>query len=196
MAPLEALDDPRSDRTRKHNLLDRVALALCAVISGADSWAEGEAYGNAKHDWPQRLRQLPNGIPSHDTVGRVCAAINPGPCQRCFTHGMAELGERLGLRPIAIDGKTLRGCHDRAQGKFALPLSSAWAVANHLPLGQEAVDPQPDEITAIPELLALLALGGACVTIDALGCPKEIAEQVVEPGGDYLLAVKENQPRL
>jgi predicted transposase YbfD/YdcC len=196
MAHFEALDDPRLDRTRKHNLLDIVALAICAVISGADSWVEVEAYGNAKHDWLQRFLQLPNGIPSHDTLGRVFAAINPEQFQRCFTNWMAELGERLGLRQIAIDGKTLRGSHDRAKGKVALHLISAWAVENHLTLGQEAVDPQSNEITAIPKLLALLDLEGALVTIDALGCQKEIAEQIVEQGGDYVLAVKENQPKL
>ncbi|MCI0421080.1 MAG: ISAs1 family transposase [Acidobacteria bacterium] len=196
MAHFEALDDPRIDRTRKHNLLDLVAIAICAVISGADSWVQVEAYGKAKHDWLQRFLQLPNGIPAHDTFGRVFAAINPEQFQACFRSWMAELGERLGLRQIAIDGKTLRGSHDRAKGKGALHLISAWAVENHLTLGQEAVDPQSNEITAIPKLLALLDLEGALVTIDALGCQKEIAEQIVEQGGDYVLAVKENQPQL
>jgi predicted transposase YbfD/YdcC len=196
MAHFEALDDPRIDRTRKHHLLDLVAIAICAVISGADSWVQVEAYGNAKHDWLQRFLQLPNGIPAHDTFGRVFAAIKPTQFQACFTSWRAELGEQLGLRQIAIDGKTWRGSHDRAQGKVAVHLISAWAVENHLTLGQEAVDPQSNEIPAIPKLLALLDLEGALVTIDALGCQKEIAEQIVEQGGDYVLAVKENQPKL
>jgi predicted transposase YbfD/YdcC len=196
MAHFEALDDPRIDRTRQHNLLDIVAIAICAVICGADSWVEVETYGKAKHDWLKRFLQLPNGIPAHDTFGRVFAAINPEQFQACFTNWMAELGERLGLRQIAIDGKTLRGSRDRAKGKVALRLISAWAVENHLTLGQEAVDPESNEITAIPKLLALLDLEGALVTIDAMGCQKEIAEQIVEQGGDYVLAVKENQPKL
>ena len=196
MAHFEPLQDPRVNRTRKHNLLDIIAIALCGVICGADSWVEIEAYGKAKYAWLQRFLQLPNGIPSHDTFGRVFAAIRPEQFQACFGCWMAELGERLGLKQIAIDGKTLRGSHDRGQGKGALHLVSAWAVANHLTLGQEAVAPKSNEITAIPKLLALLDLDGALVTIDAMGCQKEIAQQIVAQGGDYVLAVKANQPTL
>jgi predicted transposase YbfD/YdcC len=192
-APLE---DPRLERTRKHHLLDIIALSLCAVICGADSWVAVERYGLAKQDWLRRFLKLPNGIPSHDTFGRVFAALSPEQFQACFAGWVAEVAACLGIKQIAIDGKTQRGSHDRSQGKAALHLVSAWAVESHLILGQEAVDQKSNEITAIPKLLELLDLEGALVTIDAMGCQKEIAEQIIEQGGDYILAVKENQPTL
>lgn len=192
----QALEDPRLERSRLHNLLDIVAITICAVICGADSWVDVEKYGQAKQDWLRRFLKLPNGIPSHDTFGRVFAAIVPGQFQTCFAGWVQEMAGQLGLKQIAIDGKTLRGSHDRSNGKAALHLVSAWAVENHLTLGQQAVDSKSNEITAIPKLLELLDLEGALVTIDAMGCQKEIAEQVVEQGGDYVLTVKENQPKL
>ena len=192
----QALEDPRLERSRLHNLLDIVAITICAVICGADSWVDVEKYGQAKQDWLRRFLKLPNGIPSHDTFGRVFAAIVPEQFQTCFAGWVQEMAGQLGLTQIAIDGKTLRGSHDRANGKAALHLVSAWAVENHLTLGQEAVDSKSNEITAIPKLLELLDLEGALVTIDARGCQKEIAEQVVKQGGDYVLTVKENQPKL
>jgi predicted transposase YbfD/YdcC len=192
----QALQDPRLERSRLHNLLDIVAITICAVICGADSWVDVEKYGQAKQDWLRRFLKLPNGIPSHDTFGRVFAALVPEQFQTCFAGWVQETAGQLGLTQIAIDGKTLRGSHDRANGKAALHLVSAWAVENHLTLGQEAVDSKSNEITAIPKLLELLDLEGALVTIDAMGCQKEIAEQVVEQGGDYVLTVKENQPKL
>lgn len=192
----QILEDPRLERSRLHNLLDILAITICAVICGADSWVDVQKYGIAKHDWLKRFLQLPNGIPSHDTFGRVFAAILPEQFQACFAAWMAEVAERLGLHQIAIDGKTLRGSHDRGRGKVALHLISAWAVENHLSLGQQAVDDKSNEITAIPKLLEVLDLHGALVTIDAMGCQKEIAQQIVEQGGDYVLAVKENQPKL
>jgi predicted transposase YbfD/YdcC len=192
----QILEDPRLERSRLHNLLDIIAITVCAVICGADSWVEVQKYGIAKHDWFKGFLRLPNGIPSHDTFGRVFAAILPEQFQACFAAWMAEVAERLGLHQIAIDGKTLRGSHDRGRGKAALHLIGAWAVENHLRLGQQAVDDKSNEITAIPKLLEILDLYGALVTIDAMGCQKEIAEQIVEQGGDYVLAVKENQPKL
>jgi predicted transposase YbfD/YdcC len=191
-----SLEDPRLERTRKHNLLDIIAITICAVICGADSWVAVEHYGLAKHEWLSRFLKLPNGIPSHDTFGRVFAALVPEQFQACFAGWVAELAACLGLKQIAIDGKTQRGSHDRGKGKAALHLVSAWAVENHLILGQEAVDQKSNEITAIPKLLELLDLEGALVTIDAMGCQKEIAEQIIQQGGDYILAVKENQPTL
>src|SRR6516165_7818053 len=193
---LQALEEPRLQRSRLHHLLYILAITICAVIGGADSWVDVEKYGQAKQDWLRRFLKLPNGIPSHDTFGRVFAAIVPEQFQTCFAGWVQEMAGQLGLTQIAIDGKTLRGSHDRANGKAALHLVSAWAVENHLTLGQEAVGSQSNEITAIPKLLELLDLEGALVTIDAIGCQKEIAEQIVEQGGDYVLAVKENQPRL
>jgi predicted transposase YbfD/YdcC len=192
----QALEDPRLERSRLHHLLDIVAITICAVICGADSWVDVAKYGVAKYDWLKGFLRLPNGIPSHDTFGRVFAALLPEQFQACFAGWMTEVAERLGLKHIAIDGKTLRGSHDRGKGKAALHLISAWAVENHLTLGQEAVDSNSNEITAIPQLLELLDLEGALVTIDAMGCQKEIAAQVVEQGGDYVLTVKANQPKL
>lgn len=192
----QILEDPRLERSRLHNLLDIIAITICAVICGADSWVDVQKYGIAKHDWLKGFLRLPNGIPSHDTFGRVFAALLPEQFQACFAAWMAEVAECLGLHQIAIDGKTLRGSHDRGRSKVALHLISAWAVENHLSLGQQAVDDKSNEITAIPKLLEVLDLHGALVTIDAIGCQKAIAEQIVEQGGDYVLAVKENQPTL
>ena len=196
MAHVEAVDDPRAERSRKHNLLDIIAIALCAVICGADSWVEVEDYGTTKVDWLKRFLELANGVPSHDTFGRVFAALDPEQFGGCFTAWVEDVAGRLGLKRVAIDGKTLRGAHDRGKGKAALHLVSAWATEAHLMLGQEAVADKSHEITALPRLLELLDLEGALVTIDALGCQTEIAEQLRAQGADYVLAVKENQPRL
>ena len=192
----QALEDPRLERSRLHNLLDIIGLTICAVVSGADSWVAVEEYGHAKCQWLQGFLHLPNGIPSHDTIGRFFAALCPEQFRGCFAGWVAEVAECLDLKQIAIDGKTQRRSHDRGKGKTALHLISAWAVGSHLILGQEAVDQKSNEITAIPKLLALLDLEGALVTIDAMGCQREIAEQIVEQKGDYLLTVKENQPTL
>jgi predicted transposase YbfD/YdcC len=196
MAHFERLDDPRVERTRKHNLLDVVAIALCAVICGADSWPDVEAFGKAKEAWLRRFLALPNGIPSHDTFGRVFARLDPEQFSACFAAWVAEVARRLGMKRVAIDGKSLRGAHDRRNGRAALHLVSAWATEAHLVLGQEAVADKSNEITAIPRLLELLDLEGALVTIDAMGCQTEIAEDIRLAGADYVLAVKENQPRL
>jgi predicted transposase YbfD/YdcC len=196
MAHFERLDDPRVERTRKHDLLDLIAVALCAVICGADSWPDVERYGRAKEPWLRRFLALPNGIPSHDTFGRVFARLDPEQFGACFAGWVAEVARRLGLGHVAIDGKALRGAHDRRHGQAALHLVSAWATEAHLALGQEAVGGKSNEITAIPRLLALLDLEGALVTIDAMGCQTEIAQEVRIQGADYVLAVKENQPRL
>lgn len=190
------LADPRLERTRLHNLMDIVVIALCAVISGADGWLDIAAYGEAKYDWLKTFLQLPNGIPSHDTFRRVFCLLDPAAFLTCFQRWIDALSEGLGIKRIAIDGKVLRRSFDRATGKAALHLVSAWATEQHLVLGQVAVDSKSNEITAIPKLLELLDVSGAIVTIDAMGCQKEIAAKVREGGGDYVLAVKENQPHL
>jgi predicted transposase YbfD/YdcC len=189
------LPDPRIDRTKKHGLLDIVSITLCAVISGADSWEEVERFGQAKHGWLGTFLALPNGIPSHDTFYRVFARLDPKRFADCVARWMAAVCETAGLRHIAIDGKAVRAAPgDTFSG--CLHLVNAWAAENRLILGQEPVADGSHEIAAIPELLKVLALKGALVTIDAAGCQKEIAKHVRGEGGDYLLAVKGNQPSL
>jgi predicted transposase YbfD/YdcC len=190
------LPDPRVERTREHLLLDILAIAVCAVIGGADDWVAIETFAQAKHDWFARFLTLPNGIPSHDTFGRVFARLDPTRLAEGFQSWMAAVCQRLGLRQVALDGKILRRSHDRGKGKAALHLVSAWATENSLTLGQVAVADKSNEITAIPQLLQMLDVAGALVTIDAMGCQKEIASAIIEQEADYLLAVKENQPRL
>jgi len=190
------LGDPRSDHTKLHGLLDIIALTLCAVVSGAECWTDVETYGEEKFDWLGTFLDLPNGIPSHDTLGRVFASMDSAAFQECFLSWMyAVVGASKG-KLIAIDGKTLRRSFDTAKGKSAIHLVSAWASDNHLLLGQQAVADKSNEITAIPALLKLLDLQGALVTIDAMGCQKRITEEIVASGADYVLAVKENQPTL
>jgi predicted transposase YbfD/YdcC len=189
------LPDPRVNRTKKHRLDDILGITLCAVICGADSFEEIERFGDARHDWLKRFLALPHGIPSHDTFNRVLAALDRKQFAACFGRWMAELCVATGLRPIAVDGKAVRSAPgDTFSG--CLHLVSAWATENGLILGQEAVADGSHEIAAIPELLKVLDLSGALVTIDAAGCQKEIARQIREQKGDYLLAVKGNQPAL
>ncbi len=189
------LPDPRVDRTKKHSLADILVIALCAVVAGADSWAEVEAFGAAKEGWLKRFLDLPNGIPSHDTFYRVFARLDPQKFGECVAAWMGGVCEAAGLRHIAIDGKAVRSA---PRGTFSgcLHLVSAWAAENRLILGQQAVADGSHEIAAVPELLRVLDLHGALVTLDAAGCQKEIAKQVRGQGGDYLLAVKGNQPTL
>jgi predicted transposase YbfD/YdcC len=190
------LVDPRVERTRRHLLSDVLTLSVLAVIAGAEGWEDIEDFGHSKEEWLRQYLRLENGIPSHDTISRVLQALQPGAFNAALTEWMAGLHEQLGFQHIAIDGKTLRRSHDRSSMQAALHLVSAWCLENQLVLGQEATDAKSNEITAIPRLLRLLELRGAIVTIDAMGCQKEIARQIVEGGGDYVLAVKENQPKL
>jgi len=190
------LPDPRIDRAKRHDLLAVVTIAGCGVICGADSWVEIERFGRAKRSWLETLVPLPNGIPSHDTFGRVFAALDPTAFERAFlgwVQGLVTLTEGA---VVAIDGKTLRRSHDRPRGREALHLVSAWATANHVVLGQVATDDHSNEITAIPALLEVLALEGTVITFDALGCQTAIAGQIVAGTGDYVLALKDNHPPL
>src|SRR5438067_1838630 len=189
------LPDPRVDRTRWHRLDDSLVIALCAVVCGADSFEEIERFGKARHDWLKRFLALPRGIPSHDTFNRVLAALDRDKVSACFAGWMADLCGATGLKAIAVDGKACRSAPgDTFSG--CLHLVTAWAVENHLFLGQAAVADGSHEIAAVPELLKVLDLKGALVTIDAAGCQKETVRQVREQGGDYLVAVKGNQPAL
>lgn len=199
------LRDPRSDRGKDHLLVDILTITLCAVICGADDWVAVATFGETKEAWLRTVLALPNGIPSHDTFGRVFRRLDPDELRRCFLAWVrAVVGEPgddgapggLGSQVVAVDGKTLRRSHDRRSGKDALHLVSAWATEHGLVVGQVATDAKSNEITAIPALLKLLALEGATVTIDAMGCQTAIATQIVAQGADYVLALKDNHARL
>ena len=183
------------ERPRQHDLFDLLVVALCGTIAEADSWADIERFGEQRLDWLRTFLRLENGITSHDTVGRVFARLDPAKLVACIQQWLDDIGRQIGQH-IAIDGKTLRGSFDKAAGQQPLHLVSAWACEARLTLGQVATDAKSNEITAIPLLLELLNLKGATVTIDAMGCQKEIAEKIVEREGDYLLALKDNHPKL
>ena len=190
------LPDPRSERGRIHELTDILTIALCGVLCSADSWVEIEQFGNDKVEWFRTFLKLPEGIPSHDTFRRVFSRLDPKAFEQCFAKWTQSLVTSSDGKLIAVDGKTIRRSFEHAWNKTGLHLVSAFAAENRLVLGQLATEAKSNEITAIPKLLELLDLQGATVTIDALGCQKEIARQIVAQGGDYLLAVKENQPTL
>jgi len=191
-----SLRDPRLKRRQRHLLADILVIALCAVIAGANNFPQVEAFGRRRRDWLRTFLALPNGIPSHDTFERVFQRLCPDAFQRCFLNWLHALHSQLGGEHFAIDGKTLRRSGSPANGLGPLHLVSVWATQANLTLGQVAVDEKSNEITAIPRLLELLDLHGALVTIDAMGCQKDIAAQVVAGGGDYVLTVKENQEHL
>jgi predicted transposase YbfD/YdcC len=200
MAPLaecfsEAVD-PRDPRWVFHELTDILSLAVLAVIAGAEGWEDIEEFGKQKQAWLKRFLRLPGGVPSHDTISRVFRRIDPRAFQEGFARWIESLHKDLGLKLVAVDGKTLRRSHDRRAMKSALHAASAWGVENHVLLGQQACAEKSNEIAAIPELLKLLDLSGAIVTIDAMGCQKEIAQKIIDGGGDYVLAVKGNQEKL
>jgi predicted transposase YbfD/YdcC len=188
------LPDPRLDRNKEHALLDILVIAVCGILAGCDSWADVERFGRAKTDWFRTFLRLPNGIPSHDTFGRVFARLDAEAFGACFTAWMTAACAELGLKQVAIDGKTM--CGSRGPQGTAAHVVSAFATANGVTLGQRKVDEKSNEITGIPELLKVLDIAGALVTIDAMGCQTKIADQVRAGGADYLLAVKENQPTL
>jgi len=190
------LTDPRVERTRRHTLLDIIILAVCATLGNANVWADIERFGKAKFDFFRTFLELPNGIPSHDTFGRVFARLDPAALMACIQQWLDALGTALAHEHVAIDGKTLRGSFDTAAGKNPMHLVSAWACHARLTLGQLVVDAKSNEITAIPLLVELLDLKGCIVTIDAMGCQKEIAAAIRAGEADYVLAVKDNQPSL
>jgi predicted transposase YbfD/YdcC len=190
------LTDPRKFHSPPHLLLEIVTIAICAVICGADDWVAIETFGKAKEDWFRKFLRLPNGLPSHDTFGEVFAALDPSQFQHCFVSWVTRVSQLTAGEVVALDGKTLRRSHDKSAGKAAIHLVSAWASQNRLVLGQVKVDDKSNEITAIPELLRVLALQGCIVTLDAMGCQTEIASQIVDQGADYLLALKANHGHL
>lgn len=189
------LEDPRANN-RRHRLIDIMAIAICAVVCGANGWEDFELFGEAKERWFRTFLELPHGVPSADTFARVIGALDPKQFQRAFTRWIQSISKLTQGEVIAIDGKTARRSFDRQEGKAAIHMVSAWASANRLVLGQQKIDDKSNEITAIPELLQVLALSGCIVTIDAMGCQREIARQIIEQGADYVLALKENQGRM
>lgn len=189
------IKDPRVTGRCDHFLVDVIIIAITSIICGADDWNSIERFGQTKEKWFRGFLQLPNGIPSHDTFRRIFSQLSPSTFQECFTGWVRDVaGTIKGV--IAIDGKTLRRSHDHGIGKKAIHMVSAWASDNSLVLGQVKTDEKSNEITAIPELLKLLDINGCIVTIDAMGCQKAIAKQIIDQKGDYLLALKGNQSGL
>ena len=186
-----SLTDPRCANAR-HHLLDILVMAICAVLCGAEGWKDIEEYGHAQAKWFKQVLDMPHGIPSHDTFRRVLARLDPDEFTQCCLTWTHALSERSAGEIVAIDGKTLRRSFDRAASKAAIHMVSAWANTNRLVLGQLKVDDKSNEITAIPQLLALLDLKGCIVTIDAMGCQKDIAHTITQQDADDVLALKEN----
>ncbi|NJL42963.1 MAG: ISAs1 family transposase [Pseudanabaena sp. SU_2_4] len=192
----ETLDDPRAHYRIRHRLVDMVMIAICAIICGADTWVEIEQYGLSKQSLLSAFLELPNGIPCHDTFERLFARLRPEQLQASFSSWFKDVYTMLEQAGIAIDGKALRGSSKPDESNSTIYMVSAWATESRLVLGQVKVNEKSNEITAIPELLSLLDLKDAMVTIDAIGCQKTIAEQIVVQGGDYVLPVKGNQGNL
>jgi predicted transposase YbfD/YdcC len=191
-----SISDPRIERQKLHLLIDILSIAICASVCGADKWEDVEDFGKAKEDWFKTFLVLPNGIPSHDTFNRVFNRLDPNEFQHSFLSWISAVSELIRGQVIAIDGKVLRRSHDRGVGKSAIDMVSAWATENHLVLGQVKVDQKSNEITAIPKLLKALEISGCIVTIDAIGCQKDIAEEIIDQSADYVLALKDNQGNL
>lgn len=190
------ITDPRQLGKIEHKLFDIILLTISAVIAGAEGWEDIEVFGNERLDWLKLYGDFDNGIPAHDTIARVISQINPKQLQTSFVTWMQSCQSLTEGSVIAIDGKTVRRSFDKKQRKSAIHMVSAFSAANSLVLGQVKTDAKSNEITAIPELLQLLEIKGCLVSIDAMGCQRNIAEQIVKQGGDYLLAVKGNQPKL
>jgi predicted transposase YbfD/YdcC len=193
-----ALTDPRCPTApnSRHLLMDILIIAVCAVTSGAEGWEDIEEYGQAHAAWFADLLDLPHGIPGHDTFRRVVSCLDPDELTRCFISWTEALKQASGEDIVSIDGKTLRHAFDRASSTAAIHMVSAWANANRLVLGQVKVDEKSNEITAIPALLHLLDVTGAVVTLDAMGCQKDIVQTMTERGAEYVVALKENHPTL
>jgi len=191
-----SIPDPRVDRTRHHSLTDILALSLCAVICGADSFCAIETFGRARESWLRTFLRLRHGIPTHDTIGRVLAALDPQALGEAFRQWVTAVARLTQGEVVAIDGKTLRRSFQEAGSSVFVHMVSAWATNNGVVLGQVKTEEKSNEITAIPRLLKLLSIKGCLVTIDAMGCQKQIGADIRDAGADYLLAVKDNQPTL
>ncbi|MCB0156365.1 MAG: ISAs1 family transposase [Anaerolineae bacterium] len=190
------IDDPRYQHSPPHHLIDIITIAICGVICGADDWVAIEEFGQAKQEWFKTFLRLPNGIPSHDTFGQIFAQLDPDQFRESFIRWVTALSDLTAGEIIPIDGKTLRGSGAKELGRAAIHMISAWASQNRLVLGQVKVADKSNEITAIPELLRLLAIKGCIITIDAMGCQTEIASQIISQEADYVLALKDNHKQL
>ena len=190
------IPDYRVNRRKLHNLVDITVIAVCAVICGADDWNAIEKFGKCKQDWFNNFLELPNGIPSHDTFNRVFTFLSPKMFRECFMNWVKDIAKAFPGQIIPIDGKTLRRSHDKKSNKAAIHMVSAWAAEAKLVLGQVKTEEKSNEITAIPELLNVLDVNDCIVTIDAMGCQKKIADQIISQGGDYVFGLKGNQGNL
>lgn len=186
-------DNRRSTGNKQHELLDIITISICGVVCGAESWEEIAEYGRIKEKWFSTFLSLPNGIPSHDTINRVMSSLDPISFEQCFSNWVSSLLVATN-DIISIDGKTIRGA--KVNGKSPIHMVSAWASKNNLALGQVKVDEKSNEITAIPNLIENLAISGSVITIDAMGCQREIAKTIKSKNADYVLGLKENQADL
>jgi predicted transposase YbfD/YdcC len=193
VASFGELQDPRHPINQAHLFSDILVMSICAIVCGADDWEAVADYAKAKKEWLSTFLPLPGGIPAHDTFWRVFRHVDAEQFQRCFLKWIASVAELKSGQVIALDGKQVRRSHDKSAGHAPIHMLSAWATENQLVLGQLRVDEKTNEITALPELLQVLDVSGCIVTIDAMGCQTEIAQTIVDRGGDYLLELKENQ---
>ena len=190
------IEDIRIERGKKHKLIDIITISICAVVCGADGWIDIEMYGIARKKWLEKFLELPNGIPSHDTFARVFSQISPEEFNKSFLSWIKGISKITVGEIIAFDGKQSRNSGDEKNGQGVINTVSAWAASNRLVLGQKKVEGKSNEITALPELIKILDLAGCIVTIDAMGCQREIVKKIVEKDADYVIAVKQNQPSL
>jgi predicted transposase YbfD/YdcC len=190
------LKDPRIERKKLHSLRDIILLVISATLSGAEGWEAIAEFGHNKLEWLRRFVPLKNGVPSHDCIAYVISRLPVKAFQRCFISWVNAIKQEFDVEIMAVDGKTARGSRDRKNNTKPLHMVSAWACANQLVFGQEVTDKKSNEITAIPKLLALLELKGCIVTIDAMGCQREIVEKIMDGEGNYVICLKGNQSDL
>src|SRR5215475_5949279 len=194
--PFQTLEDPRIARTKQHPLLDILVIAVCTLLTGGEGFQDMELFGKSQQAWLQTFLALPHGIPSHDTFGRVCARLNPQRFRECFLSWTQAVAPFTQDTLISLEGKTVKASFHRATASSPLHMLSAWcSEQGGLVVGQRKTEQKSNEITAIPELLHLLAIKGCIVTIDAMGCQTAIAAQILDQSGDYLLALKNNHKK-